>query len=106
MPVGIESNPLDKDGKLRVQQLVRSLLYYAWAVDMTNLHTLNSIVADSFKPIECTMERVEQLLDYIHTYPNAGVRYYASDMILNVHFRGSLYFDICPAQHQIRKRAS
>ena len=52
---------------------------------MTILHALNSIAAESSKPTERTMERVEQLLDYMHTYPNAVVRYYASDMISNVH---------------------
>ena len=31
------------------------------------------------------MERVEQLLDYMHTNPNTFVHYHASDMILNVH---------------------
>ena len=52
---------------------------------MTILHALNSIAADSSKPTERTMERVDQLLDYMHTHPDAGMRYYASDMILNVH---------------------
>ena len=52
---------------------------------MTILHALTLIAAESSKPPERTMERVEQLLDYMHTYPNAVVRYYASDMILNVH---------------------
>ena len=84
-PVDIESKALDKNGKLRVQQVVGSFLYYARAVDMTILHTLNSIAADSSKPTERTMERVDQLLDYMHTHPDAVMRYYASDMILNVH---------------------
>ena len=52
---------------------------------MTILHALNSIAAESSKPTDHTMERVDQLLDYMHTNPNAAVRYYASDMILNVH---------------------
>ena len=85
LPVEEESKLLDKEGKLRVQQVIGSFLYYARAVDMTILHALNSIAAESSKPTERTMERVEQLLDYMHTYPNAVVRYYASDMILNVH---------------------
>jgi hypothetical protein len=85
LPVEEESKLLDKEGKLRVQQVISSFLYYARAVDMTILHALNSIAAESSKPTERTMERVEQLLDYMHTYPNAVVRYYASDMILNVH---------------------
>ena len=31
------------------------------------------------------MKRVEQLLDYMHTNPNAVIRFRASDMILNLH---------------------
>ena len=42
MPINIESNSLDKDGKQHVQQVVASLIYYAQTVDMTTLHVLNS----------------------------------------------------------------
>ena len=52
---------------------------------MTILHALNSIAAERSKSTDHTMEQVEKLLGYMHTYPNAAVRYYASDMILNVH---------------------
>ena len=31
------------------------------------------------------MERVNQLLDYMHTHPDAKIQFRASDMILNVH---------------------
>ena len=31
------------------------------------------------------MQRVNQLLDYMHTNPNAVIRFRASDMVLNVH---------------------
>ena len=59
------------------------------AVDTAILHALNLIVAESSKPTERTMERVGQLLNYVHTNPNANVRYHASDMILNVHSNAS-----------------
>ncbi len=32
-----------------------------------------------------TMEKAKQLLDYLTTYPNAIIRFWASDMIINVH---------------------
>ena len=35
------------------------------------------------------MERVDQFLDYMHDHPVAKIRYYASDMVLNVHFDAS-----------------
>ena len=31
------------------------------------------------------MKRVHQLLDYMETHPKVVIRYYASDMILNIH---------------------
>ena len=32
-----------------------------------------------------TLERIQQLLDYMATNPNTVIRFYASDMILNLH---------------------
>ncbi len=31
------------------------------------------------------MQKVKQLLDYLATYPDATIRFKASDMILNIH---------------------
>ena len=59
VPVKEESKLLDKEGKLCVQQVIGSFLYYVRAVDMTILHALNPIAAESSKPTERTMERVE-----------------------------------------------
>ena len=80
-----ESPFLDKKDKKFIQQVVGSLLYYARAVDMTILHALSEIASQQAKPTQRTMERVEQLLDYMHTHPNAKIRFRASDMILNIH---------------------
>ena len=35
------------------------------------------------------MTKVENFLDYMHTYPDSTIRYYASDMILNIHSNAS-----------------
>ena len=75
MWVEIEINPLDEEEQLRVQHVVGSFLYYTQVVNMTIIHVLNLIAADSSKPTERTIERVEQLLDYMHTTPNDGIRY-------------------------------
>ena len=80
-----KSPPLDEKGKKYIQQVVGSFLYYARAVDPTILMALSSIAADQANPTENTMKRVRQFLDYMHTYPDAKIRYKASDMILNVH---------------------
>ena len=71
--------------KKYIQQVVGSFLYYARAVDMTILHALNSIAAEQADPTVRTMRRVRQLLDYMHTHQDAVIRFYASDMVLNVH---------------------
>ncbi len=49
------------------------------------LVALSDIAADSAKPTEKTLQRVYQLLDYMHSNPNAVIRFRVSDMILNVH---------------------
>ena len=68
-----------------MQQVVGSFLYYARAVDMTILHALSEIASQQANPTEKTIQRVNQLLDYMHSNPNAIIRFYASDMVLNVH---------------------
>ena len=34
---------------------------------------------------------IKQLLDYVATHPNAGIRYVTSDMILNLHSDASYF---------------
>ena len=52
---------------------------------MTILHSLPAIASEQAKPTKKTLERIKQLLDYMVTHPDAIVRFYASDMILNLH---------------------
>ncbi len=47
------------------------------------LVALNDIGIDQSYLTQKAMEKVKQLLDYAATYPNAAIRYYASDMILH-----------------------
>ena len=115
LPPPDESPLLDAKGKLRVQQVVGSFLYYGRAVDLTILTSLSEIASQQAAPTQKTMERVDQFLDYMATNPDAVIRYYASDMVLNVHsdasyltapkarsragghfFLGSLPVDGCP----------
>jgi hypothetical protein len=71
--------------KTYVQAVTGTLLYYAQAVDSTNLMTLNAIATQQAAPTESTMEEIKQLLDYCASQEEAIVTYYASDMILAVH---------------------
>jgi hypothetical protein len=79
------SPPLSEDQKKQVQRVVGSILYYARAVDLTVLMALSTIASEQAKGTEQTWQRCKQLLDYLATNPNATVRFYASDMILNIH---------------------
>ena len=60
-------------------------LYCSRAVDLTVLPALSSIASEQASATKNTKKKVEQLLDYLATHPKAKVRYYASDMILNIH---------------------
>jgi len=77
--------PLNKEGKLFVQQVLDTFLYYARAVDCTMLVALSAIAAEQASPTEATMRKVEQFLDYAASQPQAGVTYHASDMVLAIH---------------------
>ena len=46
---------------------------------------LSEIMGQQKNPTQKTMERVNQFLDYMATHPDAKIRFYASDMVLNVH---------------------
>ena len=76
---------MGKDDEKYICGVVGSFLYYARAVDLTILTALSDIASEQSKPTEKTMKRVKQLLAYMHTNPNAVIRFRASDMILNLH---------------------
>lgn len=68
----------------RIQAIVGTFLYYARAVDCTMLPALNQISTQQSKPTNQTNEDANMLLDFAATYPNAKIRFHASDMILHV----------------------
>ena len=78
------SEPLNKRDTKYVQQVVGSFLYYARAIDNTIITALNEIALIQAKPTENTQQKIDMLLNYLHTYPNARIRFYASDMVLYV----------------------
>jgi hypothetical protein len=79
------SAPLSAERLLRVQKIIGSLLYYARAVDNKLLVALNAIAARQSKATIHTEQLVHTLLDYVATYPNDGIVYRASDMVLCAH---------------------
>ncbi len=76
------SELLDANRKRRVQEIVGSLLYCKLAVNNKLLVALNAIAACHAKATVATEQAVDLLLDYVATYPNDGIVYCASNMIL------------------------
>ena len=77
-----DSDKLDKNGTKRIQSICGSFLYYARAVDPTILRALNEIATQQAAPTLETNKKVSMLMDYLNTYPNAKLRYYAGSMTL------------------------
>ena len=69
----------------RVQAIVGALLYYARAVDKKLLVALSTIGGQQEASTEKTNEAINQILDYCATYPNGGIVYRSSDIILCAH---------------------
>ena len=67
-----------------IQSVTGSFLFYGRAIDYTVLPALNEIASTQAKPRETAKKKAQQLMDYLHTYPDAFLRFYASDMILHV----------------------
>ena len=76
---------LSKDDIKHIQRVIRSILYYALAVDLTVLMALSTIASKQSKVMKNTMLKTKQLLDYLATNPNTTVHIHTSDMILNIH---------------------
>ena len=60
------------------------VIYYARTINSTALVALGSIGTQQSKPSEKTQKAINHLLHYVFTYPDATVRFYASDMILHL----------------------
>ena len=67
-----------------VQSAIGSLLYYGRALDNTILPALNQLGTEQALPTSTTKKKLSRLLDYVATYPNAQLRFYASDMLLAI----------------------
>jgi hypothetical protein len=75
----------DDARKHQIQEIVGSLLYYARAVDNKLLVALSAIAARQAKATVATEQAIHLSLDYVATYPNDGIVYRASNMILCAH---------------------
>ena len=69
----------------RVQEIVGACLFYGRAVDNKLLVAINTISSQQAHATEDTNKAITTLLDYLATYPDDGILYRASDMILIAH---------------------
>lgn len=67
-----------------IQSITGSFLYYGRAIDYTTLLALNEIASAQAQPTSHTAQKAQHLMDYLNTYPNAYIHFYASDTILHV----------------------
>jgi hypothetical protein len=79
------SPPLSTEGDKRVQGIIGALLYYPRTVDNKLLATLSTLSSQQATATEATNVAMNQLLDYLATYPDNGTTYRASDVILCAH---------------------
>ena len=75
LPCKDPGTQLDAKGEQYIRQVVGSLLYYACVVDLTILFALSAIAQEQANPTDKTMQRVKQLLDYMHSNPSARIRF-------------------------------
>jgi len=72
-----------------IQQVVGTFLYYARVVDNTMLVMISDLGYEQASTTTSILAVLNYFLDYAATYPNAKIRYYKSNMILQVHSNGS-----------------
>jgi hypothetical protein len=79
-----DSELASEDDQKLLQSVVGTLLYYSRAVDpsiCTAVHELGSIQS---KPSQNDMKKLDKLLQYVFKHRNIGIRFYASDMLLQL----------------------
>jgi hypothetical protein len=79
------SAPVGKDKQKYVQQVTSKFNWYARGVDSTLLTPIIALTAQQAKPMQASMQRDQQFLDYAATKEPAVTTYHASDMVLVIH---------------------
>jgi hypothetical protein len=83
------SEPVGADGQKHVEQVTGKFNWYARPVDGTMLTPISALTAQQCKPMQATMKRVQQFLNYAATQEPAVTTYRASDMVLAIHSNAS-----------------
>ena len=77
--------PLNKKGIKRIQGIVVYLLYVGRAVNNKIIVALSAKCSQQAAATEETAAAIEQILDYVATYPDDGIVFIKSDIILAAH---------------------
>ena len=80
-----ESKKIDSKGIRRAQSIVGSLLYQSRALDSTTTVALDELGGEQARATEKIGDGCDMLLNYVTTYPNPKISFYASGMILHVY---------------------
>ena len=75
---------LNATDKLRIMEVLGTLLYYGRAIDSTLLTAIGELATEQSSGTKTTMTKLTQLLNYCATHPDATIRYTASDMMLAI----------------------
>ena len=84
-PEDVDIPSLDAKDIKRVQPIVGALLFHGKEVDNKVLVSLNTIGTQYEAATESTNEAIDHLIDYLATYPNDGIIYRSSKIILAAH---------------------
>ena len=76
---------LNEKGIKRIQGIVGALLYVGRSVNNKLIVALSVIGSQQAAATKDKVAAIEQLLDYVATYPNDGILFRKSDMILAAH---------------------
>ncbi len=71
-------NPLSKEEKTYIQEVIGTFLYYARCVDASMLPALGMLAKQQASPTKNTMKKIKQFLDFAATHPDAVETYHAS----------------------------
>jgi hypothetical protein len=85
IPVLDTSELLDTNRNRCIQEIVGALLYYLRVANNKLLVAISAISAHQAKATIATEQAVNLLLNYLATYPNDGIPYQSSNMVLCAH---------------------
>lgn len=102
--IGPDNSPLlNAAGIMRVQAIVGALLYYDRAVDNKLIVTLSELGQQQAAATEASNNVINQLLDYVATYPADGITYRASSKVLAAH-SDAAYLNVSKARSRAGAR--